>query len=177
MAASGLRISVFNSAELQGVILMLRGLDRELAKQLRKAIKSMADPVWRDEMAQHASTRLESTVLARTARVAVSNQNVTLKAAQVGRTLKGGFDPKADYHSAEFGVGPDTVEKVTARSRRGKSYSYRRRALHAPLRARNAKGFVFYPSIAAIVPRIGSLTVQTAVRTFHEQLEKGAGNG
>lgn len=177
MARSGLRISVFNSAELQGVILLLRGLDRELAKQLRKQIKAVVDPVWRGEVAQHASTRLESVALARTARVAVSNQNVTLKAAQVGRTLKGGFDPKTDYHAAEFGVDAKRTERVTAHSRRGKTYSYTRRALHAPLRARNAKGFVFYPSIASIIPRIASLTVQTTIRTFHEQLEKGAGNG
>lgn len=165
------RISVFNSKELQGVILAMKGFERELAKQIRQVTKSVVLPEWQKAVAAKAKTQLESRVLSVTARVAVSDQNVTLKSAQVGRALSGGLKPSENYSAAEFGANREAKTTYTARSRKGKSFSVTRRT-QAQLMPRRKAGYVVYPAIAEIVPRIASLWVQTTVRTFYELIEK-----
>ena len=168
-----IRISVFDSDELAGVILAMKGLDRETAKQLRSHTKTMVQGVWTEAVAGHAHTRLEHAVLASTARAAVSDQNVTLKAASVGRALKGGMRPSDYWQAVEFGADRSKTTTYTATSRSGKAFKVTRHT-RAQLRPANRQGYVVYPAAAGVIPRIASLWVQTIVRTFHEQIEKGA---
>lgn len=169
-----MRISVFSSKELQATILLLKGMDRELAKQVRKAIKSVSEPEWRDAVRGNISTRLETRVLGDTARVAVSDQNVTLKSAAVGRKLSGGLKPSELAHSAEFGADQTYVHTYSATSRKGKKYYVTKRHTRKQFRPRNLKGYVVYPAAARIIPRMAALYVQTTVRTFYELIEGGS---
>lgn len=171
-----MRISVFNSAELQATILAMKGMERELAKQVRRVTKAVVDPVWREAVAANASTRLESKALASTARVAVSDQNVTLKSAAIGRKLSGGLLPSQSYHAVEFGGDRAAKRTYEATSSKGKKFKVTRRT-QAQLRPRNRKGYVVYPAVAEVIPRIASLWVQTTVRTFYELIEKKVNHG
>lgn len=164
-----MRITIFGSKELQAVVLAMRTLDRDSRKEIRKHVKDMAQPAWQQALAENAQTRLEHRVLARTGRVRVSDQNVTLTAASVGRPLAGGLQPKQQYHAVEFGADPEDVT-YTATSKNGKRYKVTRNT-RAQLRPRNAKGYVVYPAAAEMIPRIAAMFVQTVVRTVHEKLE------
>jgi len=166
-----MRISVFNSRELQGVILAMKSFDREVAKEIRQHTKAMIAPEWTQAVTERAATRLEHRVLAKTARVAVSNQNVTLKSAGVGRKLSGGLLPSQSWHAVEFGGDRTATRTYEARSRKGKNFRVTRRT-QAQLRPRNKTGYVVYPAAAEIIPRLASLWTQTVVRTFHEIIER-----
>lgn len=164
-----MRITVFGSKELQAVILALKTLDRDTKTEIRKHTKDMAGQEWGAALKENASTKLEHRVLANTGRVRVSDQNVTLTSATVGRALKGGLQPKRDAAAVEFGADAEMV-RYTATSRTGRRYDVKRNT-RAQLRPRNRKGYVVYPAAADIIPRIASLWIQTASRTIFDKLE------
>lgn len=164
-----MRITVFGSKELQSVILALKTLDRDTRAEIRKHTKTMASPEWSQALSENASTRLEHLVLAKTGRVRVSDQNVTLTSATVGRALSGGLQPKRDAAAVEFGADAAVVP-YTATSRRGRRFTVRRNT-RAQLRPRNKKGYVVYPAAADLIPRIAALWIQTAARTLYDKLE------
>lgn len=165
-----LRISAYSSRQLQAIIVAGKQAPRELQKRLRTETKAVVDPVWRKAVTEHASTRLEQRVLGQTARVAVSNQNVTLKAAVVGKKLSGGLNPKTQYHAAEFGAEQGRFNTYSARSKRGHRFDVRRRTTNQ-LRPLKRTGYVVYPAAADVIPRIASLWFQTAARQLHEIFE------
>lgn len=165
-----MRVSVFVSPELRLLILRLREVDRETRKQIRRLTKADAQPMWQRAVAEHITTRPEALVLGRTARVTVSDQNVTLTSARIGKPLKGGLDPKVDYHVIEFGADRDQKTTYEARSSRGRSFTVTRRT-RAQLRARQPKGHVVYPAAAETIPRLASLWWATAKRALAEALE------
>jgi hypothetical protein len=168
-----LRISVFASSELRAVILGLKQLDREVKKQIRQQTKVAASEMWTQSVREHAVTRLEQRVLADTARVRVSDQNVTLSSASVGRSLKGGLKPSDDFAAVEFGADRSKTTTYAATSRRGRRFTVHNRHTRHQLRNRNRKGFAVYPAAADDIPRLASLWVQTIVRALHEALEAG----
>ncbi|MGV8973384.1 MAG: hypothetical protein ACOH10_13765 [Rhodoglobus sp.] len=167
-----MRISVFNSAELQSVILAMKGMDRELAKQIRAANKRVIQPVWQEGVRGNAMTRQEVRVLANTARAQVSDQNITLQAAGIGKALSGGAKPAAIAHSVEFGADRSARSTYSARSSKGRPYTVHNRRTRAQFRPRNLKGYTAYAAAAASIPRYASLWVQTTIRTFIELIEK-----
>lgn len=166
-----MRISVFSSKELQATLLALRGFEPELRKQIRAQTKKVAQPIWQEAVRGNADTRLEQRVLGQTARVVVSDQNVTLRAAHIGKPLSGGLDPKRQWAAVEFGADTQAKRKYQAVSSRGKVYTVNRRT-SAQLRPRRRNGYVIFPAAAEVIPRLAALWAQTTVRTFHESLEK-----
>lgn len=164
-------ISVFSSPELQATLLALRGFDRDLQKEIRQQTKAVAAPVWTKAVRENANTRLEQRVLADTARVQVSNQNVTLRSAAIGRALTGGLKPSDNWAGVEFGADRSKVRSYTQRSRNGKSYTVRRH-VSAQLRPRNRTGHAVMPAAAETIPRLASLWVQTTLKTFYLALER-----
>lgn len=144
-----MRLSVFNSKELQGTILLVKGASREIAAEIRRRNKAVIGPVWEEAVRGEARTPLQTDVLANTTRVSVSDQNVVLSAASIGRPLAGGGSPPELAAGAEFG------------SQRFKQFG-----------TRASKGKVFYPAAAKVIPRIASLWVQTTIRTFYELIER-----
>jgi hypothetical protein len=166
-----LRISVWDSKEIQAILLAMRGLDRDLKKEIRKATKSVIEPVWKEAVRGEVTTRLETRVLSDTARVAVSDQNVMLKSAAVGRSLSGGYKPSELVGGAEFGADREAKRSYGSVSVKGKSFNVKNRRTNRQFRSRNTKGYVVYAAAAQVIPRIAALWVQTTVRTFHEKME------
>lgn len=165
MAGVG-RISMLVSKDLQVLIQAAMQLDPEVRKQLRAQTRRVVEPAFFEEMRSRGETRLQQRVLVSTARVAVSDSNITLKSGTVGRVGRG--LPASSLASAtEFGAQPD--RKVEQRSRKGRAYTRRLgRAFLLPKRAGN----VFFPSVKAFIPRAAALWIQTAKRTTAETFEK-----
>lgn len=160
-----MRISVLNSRELAATILAVRSFDRTLQGTIRRVTKIIGEPEWKAAVGRNTRTAFESRVLGSTARMAVSNQNVTLKAGHLGRRMRGGGRPSELYGPAEFGA---IVRPQTTRSRTGTRYE---RAGNRQFRRSNRSGYVVYPAAARLIPRFAALWAQTTVRTFHEAME------
>lgn len=165
------RIDVRNSRELQAVLFAIKRAPTELRKQIRQQTKTMAEPVWKKSLAEHAETRLEHRVLVDTAKVTVSDQNVRLASGGAAKKLSGGLKPSVSNRAIEFGADRETKNTYPTHSRKGKAYNVTRRT-RRQLRPVRAKGYVVYPALKQIVPRIASLWVQTTVRTLHEAFER-----
>lgn len=165
-----LRIDVRASRELQAILLAVRRAPTEIQKQIRQQTKAIAQTEWQRAMAEMADTRLEHRVLVATSRVAVSNQNIKLSSATVGKALSGGLQPKVSYPAVEFGATRGVKRSYSRRSRNGGTHNVSRRTAQQ-LRPRNKTGHVFYPAAARMIPRIAALWAQTVVRTFAEALE------
>lgn len=146
-----LRIDARSSRELQALILSVRRANKAVQAEIRTHTKTMAAPEWQKAVAEQALSRFEHVVLVSTARVTVSNQNVTLKAGGLAKKLSGGGRAYEVAKGAEFGSG---------QARRTKQF-----------RPFNRKGYVVYPAAAGIIPRLAALWAQTAARTFYEALE------
>jgi hypothetical protein len=185
MAERLLQISAHDAREFQLVVLALRQyVDRDLAAGIRKAARSTVEPLWReavDDSARKASAYLPrglaQRVFARTARAAVADRNVTLRAAGTGKPLSGGFDYRErEWGALEFGTkARQRTTTYPSTSRRGRHYIVHDRHTRRQLPVRRAKGWVFYPAAEHAIPRIAALYAQTAIRGLHEALE--AGNG
>jgi len=150
----------------------MRGLDTELAGQINKANKAVIQPVWQEAVNANVTDRFQARVLGQTTATAVSRRNVTLKSAGKGKALSGGKTPPDLYHLAEFGSDRELTQSYTATSSKGKRYAVNNRHVYRQFKARKPKGYVVYPAIAAVIPRVASLWVQTTMRTFYELLEK-----
>jgi hypothetical protein len=162
-----MRISVYGSAELQSVILSMRGMDRALAKQLRAATQRAVKPIWQESVRGNVTSRLENRVLGNTATTLVRDDNVVLRAGASSKRLRGGASVAELVHSAEFGADRKFKRRVDGRGP-GKPYERRTRGQFRP---RNLKGYTVYPAAADAIPRIASLWVQTTIRTFLETFE------
>ena len=146
-----MRISVLNDKKLAATVLALRSFDRTLQGTVRKVTRIIGQPEWQKAVGANVSTKFEARVLGSTARMAVSNQNVTLKAGHSQRRMRGGGRPVELAKAAEFG---------------GRAPQFKRP---------NRKGYVVYPAAARMIPRFAALWVQTTVRTFHEAMEAKRG--
>ena len=165
MTSSG-RISLLVSKDLATLVQAVRGLDREVAAQLRKHTRVVVEPVWQEAVRGQVSDRAQTRILSDTARAAVSDSNVTLKSGGTGKTH--GTPNSVLARGEEFGA--DRTFTKTLVSKTGKSY---KRRTKAQFRLPRSRGYVVYPAAREVIPRIASLWVQTAVRTVHEVFEKG----
>jgi hypothetical protein len=140
-----------------------RALEQEVAKLHQNGIRLQA------ESHGKAYNLVVDQLLVATGRVAVSDQNVTLKSATVGRKLSGGLNPKTDAAAVEFGADHGKVT-YQATNRQGTTYNVTRNT-RAQLRPRKSTGYVVYPAAASIIPRIASLWIQTTARTIYDMLD------
>jgi len=166
-----LRIDINSSRELQATVLAIRQSERTIQAEIRKQTRGSILPEWQKGIREHASTRLEHRVLADTARVTVSNQNVTLKAGGLQRKLSGGGRAVELYAPTEFGTDREHRSTYSATSRQGRRYDVTRRT-RRQFRPLNRRGYAVYPTAADLIPRFASLWVQTTVRTMHEIFER-----
>lgn len=175
-----LRIDAHASRELQAVLLAVRRAPKEIQAQIRKQTKAIALPEWQQAMAESSQilSRAQHLVLVKTARVSVSNQNIRLSSATVGKALSGGLKPSEGYAAFEFGTDrrADRVNTYRAHSRKGKEYWVHKRHTTRQLPFLNKTGHAFYPAVARMIPRIASLWAQTTVRVLMEAFE-GKTNG
>lgn len=164
-----LRIDVRSSRELQALLLSVRRANRETQAEIRKHTKAMLAPAWQKALAEESMTKVENIVLVNTARVTVSNQNVTLKAGGLAKKLSGGARAFEISKQVEFGAPLKTIKYT---GRRGSKTFPVSRTSGRQFRHENKKGWVVYPAAAQIIPRLAALWVQTAVRTFADALDK-----
>lgn len=154
-----MRIDVRGSAELRDVVLAINQSDREIQRAIRTFTKAEITRPWLEAISDQASTPLERRVIANTATVAVSNQNIRIQSAAKGRKLSGGLQPKTDYAPVEFGAAP----RKQTYTRKGHKV---KRNTTAQFRRPNRNGYVFYPAASRMIPRLASLWVQTVVKTY-----------
>lgn len=162
------RISLLVSHDMRVLVEAVRGMDADVRKQIRTHTRQQAAPLWKSEIAQHTGTRLQNRVLVDSARVSVTDQNVMIKSAQVGK-LSSGVPVSKLAGPAEFGGFEG--KQIKQRSGRGPNNTYTRRMGNAfghPIR----KGKVFFPAAHESIPRVASLWLQTAYRTVAETFEK-----
>lgn len=153
-----MRIDIRGSRELQDVAIALKAMDRDVRRVIRTYTKAELTQPWLQSINQHASTPVEKRVIAGTATVAVSDQNIKISAAAKGRRLSGGMNPKTDYAAVEFGA---SREKKTRYVRKG--HQVERRTARQ-MKPRNQRGYVFYPAATEMIPRLARLWVQTVVK-------------
>jgi hypothetical protein len=153
------RIDVNGSQALQDVILALKNSDAETRRAIRTFTKAEIVKPWLQAVLSEADTTLERRVIAGTATIAVSDQNIRIQSAAKGRPLSGGFQPKRDYAAVEFGA---KHRKVTY-TRKGHRVT---RNTTAQFRGRRSQGYVFYPAAREMIPRLARLWVQTVVKTY-----------
>lgn len=154
-----MRIDVRGSRELKDIILALRSSDREVRSAIRTFTRAELTRPWLEAINDQASTILERRVISATATVKVSDQNIRITSATKGRRLSGGLSPKTDYAAVEFGA------KGGKRTYTRKGHKVTRNTT-AQFKARNRKGYVFYPAATEMIPRLARLWVQTVVKTF-----------
>lgn len=162
-----LRIDARSSRELQALILSIRQANKAVQAEIRKHTKPVVQTGWRQALAQEAMTRFEHRVLVDTARVAVSNQNVRLKAGGLAKKLAGGGRARDLAGPAEFGAGRNKRSEYTNAHRTRVT-----RRTTNQFRPWKKSGYVVYPAAARIIPRLAALWTQTAVRTLYEAFEK-----
>jgi hypothetical protein len=165
------RISVLVSTEMRTLLFAVRELPADVNREIRKHTKIVVEPVWQEAVRGNVTDRMQTRVLADTARVSVSDSNVMLRSGGIGKMADG--TPKSRIASAvEFGADPRFSRTVV--SVRGRTYVRRTKAQFKLPRSR---GYVVYPAAREVIPRIGSLWAQTAARTVHETFEKGGARG
>ncbi|MEN0103330.1 MAG: hypothetical protein AAGC90_10425 [Curtobacterium sp.] len=170
MAGSG-RISVFASKDLRTLLAALKTVPRDVQKNIRQYTKADAQPIWQDEIRSRIRTRLDDRVLGSSARVRVSNQNVQLESARIGRSLQHGTKPSQIASGVEFGANRGERNTYMTTSRRGRRYAATRQTKNQ-LPTRNTNGRVVFPASRAAVPRLASLWVQTGFRTLLDAFDK-----
>ncbi|GAB3608591.1 hypothetical protein GCM10027414_07160 [Humibacter ginsengiterrae] len=171
----GMRISVWDSKELQATVLAIRAANRELRGNIRRFTREEIANDWSHDLAEQATTHIEHRVLVDSARVTVSNQNVTLKSGGVGGRLggKGSAKPADIVSAVEFGADQGHVATYASRRRKGKAFEVKNRHTHHQFKAPNRKGYVVYPAAAREIPRYASLWVQTCIRTIMDAVDGG----
>lgn len=170
--AALLKISANSSREIRATVQGLKLFPNEYRKWLRGETQKMALPAWNEELGKRSASNVQRRVLVSTARVSVSDQNVMLKSATVGRSLNGPGSKPSDLAAAEeFGGDRAKVTTYRTRSSKGKTYNVTRHT-QRQLPTRRRGGYVVYPAASEIIPRVASLWVQTFVRTIYEAIER-----
>ena len=170
MAGAG-RISVFASKDLRTLLVALKQVPRDVQKNVRAYTKADAQPIWQAEIQKNVKTRMDQRVLGATARVRVSNQNVQMESARIGRSLQRGTKPSAIAGGVDFGANRGERNTYMTTSRKGKRYAATRHTKNQ-LPTRNTNGRVVFPASRKATPRLASLWVQTAFRTLLDTFDK-----
>lgn len=162
--ASG-RISLLIDSPFRDMLILLRNVPNEATKQALKHARATAQPIWKEETAGRATTRVQQRVLVDSARVGVTGRNVLLRSGGTGRLSSG--TPVSDLRiAAEFGMNPGT--QVRQRSRNGKPYS---RSVGKTFGGRAPSGKVFYPAVRDASARVTSVIIQSVRRALFDAFD------
>ncbi|QDZ14762.1 hypothetical protein [Humibacter ginsenosidimutans] len=143
----------------------MRGVDADARRHLFAAARQDATPIWKEELAERATTRLQSAVLVRTAKVAVTARNIQFKSATAGK-LSTGTAASTLAAATEFGMSPGSY--ISTHSPKGKSYLRRAGSAFGP---RKQAGKVVFPAVDDAIPRVTSLVIQTCGRSLYDALD------
>lgn len=165
-------IDVRGDDRLRATVLVLKNLERPVAREINTRTRTTLNPLWRALVSTHATYHMDTRVLAKGARIRAGNPPAAI-AAGSRRALKGGLVPATMYHAFEFGGNRDQERTYYRTSRTGTRHKVTRHtARQVPPRYR--KGRVVFPAFAEFAPRAVSLWVQTVVRTVMDGIDKAA---
>jgi hypothetical protein len=153
------RISLLVDSPLRDLAIAYRVVPAETRKQINRATKAAAQPIWKSETVERATTRIQQRALVDTAKVGVTNRNVFLRS--------GGGKLAALQSAAEFGR--PAAAPIKSRSKRGTAYQRTTGSLFGD---RDRRGKVVFPASRDSISRFASLWIQTTIRTLHEAGEK-----
>jgi hypothetical protein len=144
-------VSVKQSAHLRATVLAVKSAGREVRADVRKQTRSVAATQWKSAMAKQSRSVQQTRMLVDTARITVSDQSVRVRSAgSKRRALSGGATPVEQGKAFEFGSNKAHGRQLPKARRRG---------------------YVFYPALADMAPRILALWTQTAMRVVYKSLE------
>lgn len=158
-------ISLLIDSPLRDLALAMRAVPTDIKREIGKATKAAAKPIWTEETRERGETRLQQRVLVSSADVNVSARNVVLRSGGRGK-LANGTPVSRLARAAEFGMNPG--KEIQSTSKTGTPYTRTAGAAFGP----NTAGNVVFPAARGAIPRLASLWVQTARRTIHESLEE-----
>lgn len=162
--ASG-RISLKIDSPFRDMLILVRNVPAEASRQALKASRSEANPIWKEETAGRATTRLQQRVLVDSARVGVTGRNIILRSGGTGRLASG--TAVTDLRvGAEFGMNANSL--IRQKSPKGKSYLRRAGSTFGP---RNPKGKVFCPAVRDASARVTSVVIQSFRRALFDALD------
>lgn len=167
---AGVNVSGVREARLAATA--LRSVDRDLRREVNKQTRTVVNPVWRESVDDHGSSRMDERVLRAGARVATGTRPALIGASS-RRQLRGGLVPVDDWRAWEFGADRERFTSYRTRSPNGKRYTARRRT-RRQLPPTTKGGRVLYPAVSDALPRVAALWSQTAVWLTFEALRKGA---
>lgn len=159
------------SREIRAVAFAMKLVSRDVRNAINRGTRETMNPVWRDAVASHARTPMDTRVIAKGARIVAGNPPAGV-AATSKRALSGGFVPAVSWAAYEFGVNSDKVTTYTSHSPKGKAYKVTRHTARQ-LPGFTPKGRVAYAALGTFGPRLVSMWVQTVVRTIAEASEAG----
>lgn len=163
-------IDVRDDDRLKATVLVMKNIERPVVKEINTRTRTQMNPTWKGLVQTHASSPMDTRVLAKGARIKPGNPP-SLVAASSRRKLRGGFVPADQWAAFEFGADRNKTNKYKRRSKRGGTHDVQRHtARQLPSRIR--KGRVVYPAVKEIAPRFASLWVQTVVRTVMDGIDK-----
>lgn len=167
-------IDVNDDRRLQAVVLAMKGLDRDLKRDINKGTRETMNPVWKAVVSAHATSHFDTKMLTVGVRIAAGNPPRAVAAASRRAIGKGKrITPGEDYHLAEFGSpNREKYSRYERRSKNGGTHTVSRRAARGVPRF-DRRGRVVYPAFAELAPRMVSLWVQTVVLKTYETFEKG----
>lgn len=162
-----MRLDVRKSPVLQALIVALASVPNDVAKEVRQRSKSVIVPEFRRGLAERApAEKVFHDRLVAPSTAYVSDKGVKL----IGGA--NGMFPR----ETEFGAYRETFVDYTRKSRKGGTHKVHRRVQRAFWHY-TKNGRVFYPTLKDLIPRIGALWTQTAVRTIAENTEEAIGRG
>ena len=155
-------LDVAQSRELQAIVLTLHQAERATRNDLNKRARQELKPVWQQELAARAKSKLDRRVILPGARVAVSATQVALRAAGSTRPLGGGLVPSTNWPAVELGMNNQRIT-YTSRSPKGTSYTVHDRLIGNAFPKRSAEGRVAYRAANAVGSKIVALWVHSIV--------------
>lgn len=166
MAGRGVRVD--GVRELQAAAVALRGIDKDMRRDITKGTRAVVGPVWKQAVEKNATRPMDRAVLVPGTRVNVG-MRPSLIAASSRRSLSGGLVPTDDWKAYEFGGKRGLTKKYRGR-RGGKTFDVTR---HTKRQLPEFKkgGRVLYPAVADIAPRVFALWAQTVVRLVYKAFE------
>ncbi len=163
-------IDVRVSSELQATVFAFKTAAPNVRREMRKAARQGINKIWAPGLRSRADNRMERQVLVRGARAKVESDTFSLQAATSQRALSGGLDPYSQWPGVEFGATTKVREVYVYSRRAGRSFP-RDQVAGAQFKPRKKSGYVIYPTVRDVGPKVVAAWVRGAVRGIVKSTE------
>lgn len=160
-------------------VLALKLADRQVQKIVRAETVAAFRQPWKDSIRQEAraqARRFPALPTMLRAGVNLSGGNPPEGTAYAStRPLRGGLVPAQQYSGAEMGT-PRRLfitRDYWSRSPRGKRFRVTERHTARQMPPENSEGWVLYPTVRNLAPKVVSFWVASIVRAYRQALEGG----